>query len=256
MVPPCGCHLLPSRHEGRRWRRRQAAPGMGSEKRKLPKERSRHGDKGKKKKKDKERRRKKRRRRSSSSSDTDSSDSAGSGAGGPPPSPRHLLLAAALGDRPRCRELIQQGSDVAYADAEGTTALHEACRHGHLAAARLLLRRGADAGLADARGDTPAHLAARHGHLELLAALLAADNPPEIEAVNGRGESVAQLAAFAMDKQDVQSYRREEREQAEEWRDEGQHERSPSLEPDGWEWERRLREELSGGEEDEEAGGA
>lgn len=56
-------------------------------------------------------------------------------------------------------------------------ALHtpsQACRHGHLAAARLLLRRGADAGLADARGDTPAHLAARHGHLELLAALLAA----------------------------------------------------------------------------------
>lgn len=36
-----------------------------------------------------------------------------------------------------------------------------------------------------------------------------------------------------------QSYRREEREQAEEWRDEGQHERSPSLEPDGWEWEVR-----------------
>ncbi|KAL4441890.1 hypothetical protein ABPG77_003806 [Micractinium sp. CCAP 211/92] len=232
---------------------------MGGEKRKPHKERSRHGDKKRKKKTSKERRWKKR-RRSRSSRDTDTSDTAGgsdsSGAGPAPPSPRQLLLAAALGDRPRCRELIQQGADVAYADAEGTTALHEACRHGHRAAARLLLRRGADAGLADARGDTPAHLAARHGHLEVLAALLAAENPPEIEAVNGRGESVAQLAAFAMDKQDVQSYRREEREQSEEWQAQQQHERSPSLEPDDWEWERRLREELSGGEEEEEVGGA
>ncbi|KAL4433907.1 hypothetical protein ABPG75_000348 [Micractinium tetrahymenae] len=230
---------------------------MGSEKRKHRKERSRHKDKEGNKKKEKEKRRKKRRRRSRSSDNDSSRGAGGSGDGGTaPPSPRHLLLVAALGDRAQCRELIQQGADVAYADAEGTTALHEACRHGHLAAARLLLRRDADAGLGDARGDTPAHLAARHGHLEVLAALLAADSPPEIEAVNARGESIAQLAAFAMDKQDVQSYRREAREQVEERQGERQLERSPSLEPDGWDWERRLKEELSGGEEEEDAWGA
>lgn len=101
---------------------------MGGEKRKPHKERSRQGDKKRKKKASKERRRKKK-RRSRSSRDTDTSDTAGSsdssGAGPAPPSPRQLLLMAALGDRPRCRELIQQGADVACADAEGTTALHE-----------------------------------------------------------------------------------------------------------------------------------
>lgn len=62
----------------------------------------------------KHKRKKRRRSRSRSSS--------GSGRA---PSPRRLLLAAALGDKQQCRELIQQGADVAYADAEGTTALHE-----------------------------------------------------------------------------------------------------------------------------------
>lgn len=35
----------------------------------------------------------------------------------------------------------------------------------------------------------------------------------------------------------LQSYRREEREQSEEWQGQQQHERSLSLEPDDWEWE-------------------
>lgn len=60
---------------------------------------------------------KKRRRRRSRSSDSSTPPS--------PPSPHHLLMAAAVGDRQRCRQLVQQGADVAYADAEGTTALHE-----------------------------------------------------------------------------------------------------------------------------------
>lgn len=64
-----------------------------------------------------------------------------------------------------------------------------------------------------------------------------ADNPPEIEATNGRGQSVAQLAAKAMDKQDVQSYRREAAEQEWERQGEPQRERSPSLQPDGWDWQ-------------------
>lgn len=106
---------------------------MGGENRKLHKKRSQREDKERKKKKHKERRRKKQ-RHSRSSSDTVSSDTAGDSDGGNGraalPSPRHLLLAAALGDRPRCRELVQHGADVAYADAEGTTALHEVGRAG------------------------------------------------------------------------------------------------------------------------------
>lgn len=223
---------------------------MGSDKKRKHKK-ERHKDKDKKKKK---KRHKKERRRSSSGSGSESGGSGsggGNGSGASPPPPQHLLLAAALGDRPRCRQLIEQGADVAYADAEGATALHEACRHGHLAAARLLLRRGADAGVGDLRGDTPAHLAARHGHIELLAALLTADRPPEIEAVNVRGESVEQLAAAAMDRQDLQSFQQEAQEQAGAGQGEGHHGFSPSLDPDQA-WQRRLAEELSGGEQEEE----
>ena len=64
-----------------------------------------------------------------------------------------------------------------------------------------------------------------------------ADNPPEIEAVNARGQSVAHLAAHAMDMQDVQSYRREGEEQEWERQGERQRERSPSLQPDSWGWQ-------------------
>ena len=78
---------------------------MAGEKR-HKKEKRRHG---------KHKRKKRRRSRSSS----------GSGGSRRAPSPRRLLLAAALGDKQQCRGLIQQGADVAYADAEGTTALHE-----------------------------------------------------------------------------------------------------------------------------------
>lgn len=134
---------------------------------------ARDDDHKRRRRKEKKQKKRKRKRQDRSRSRSRSSDSDGS-AGHARPAPHELLLAAAVGDRPRCRELIQQGADVAYADAEGTTALHEACRHGHTSAAKLLLRRGADAGLGDVRGDTPAHLAARHGHLDLLAELLQA----------------------------------------------------------------------------------
>jgi NF-kappa-B inhibitor-like protein 1 len=185
---------------------------MGSEKKRKKQHRKEDSKHKKKRKKEKEKEKEKEKRRRRSPSSSGGSSDGGRGAA----SHRELLLAAALGDRPRCRELVDQGTDVAYADAQGTTALHEvrlplplpllclfergcslmpdskapsplccrcllllqACRHGHLAAARLLLRRGADAGLGDRRGDTPAHLAARHGHLDLLAALLQSGGHP------------------------------------------------------------------------------
>ena len=72
----------------------------------------------------KEKRRRKRRRRSRSRS-TDGSGSSGSSGRRRRPSPRRLLTAAALGDKQQCRELLKSGADVAFADAKGTTALHE-----------------------------------------------------------------------------------------------------------------------------------
>lgn len=72
----------------------------------------------------KEKHKKRKRRRRSRSRSTDGS-SGGSGRRRRAPSPRRLLLAAALGDKEQLRDLLKQGADVAYADAEGTTALHE-----------------------------------------------------------------------------------------------------------------------------------
>lgn len=48
---------------------------------------------------------------------------------------------------------------------------------------------------------------------------------------------MAHLAAHSMDKQDVQSYRREAEEQEWERQGERQRERSPSLQPDSWDWQ-------------------
>ncbi|PSC73049.1 NF-kappa-B inhibitor 1 isoform B [Micractinium conductrix] len=218
--------------------------GTGEKRKRHKKERHRDKERHKKQKK-------KRRRRSRSRS----SDSSGGGVNGaPPPSPRRLLLAAALGDKEESRQLLRQGADVAYADAQGTTALHEACRHGHLPLAKLLLRRGGDAGLGDCRGDTPAHLAARQGHLDLLSAMLQADHPPEIEAVNARGESIQQLARAAMDRQDVQSFQRGAQEEVDEWQQQGEWGRgyppSPQRGGGGWDWQ-RLADELRGGEQED-----
>ena len=89
---------------------------MGSEKKR--KKQHRKEDSKHKKKRRKEKEKETRRRRSSSPS------SGGGGSAGAA-SHQELLLAAALGDRPRCRELVEQGADVAYADAQGSTALHE-----------------------------------------------------------------------------------------------------------------------------------
>lgn len=83
-----------------------------------------------------------------------------------------------------------------------------------------------------------------------------ADNPPEIEAVNARGQSVAHLAAHAMDMQDVQSYRREGEEQEWERQGERQRERSPSLQPDSWGWQQRLQNELSMDQSEDDPWGA
>lgn len=114
--PHCrGSSELPNR-----FRSQYRAMGSG-EKRKHSKSKSRKEKQSKRKKRKKERRSRNRSRNPSSSH----SDGGGCAPPASPPSPQHLLLAAAVGDRARCRQLIEQGADVAYADGEGTTALHE-----------------------------------------------------------------------------------------------------------------------------------
>lgn len=54
----------------------------------------------------------------------------------------------------------------------GDTALHEACRWGHLEVARLLIDHNADLAATNQHGWTPMHFAAAYGQLEVVRLLL------------------------------------------------------------------------------------
>lgn len=149
----------------------------------------------KEKRRDGKHKRKKRRRSSSRSS-------GGSGGGRHrAPSPRRLLLAAALGDKQQCRELVQDGADVAYADAEGTTALHEVgvlCAGGRGWSVALGLSLLAQFNLCECRlmpavHPFPLHQACRHGHLSTAKLLLRRGADAGLGDV--RGDTPAHLAA-------------------------------------------------------------
>ena len=109
-----------------------------------------------------------------------------------------LREAAALGDLPRLRELLE-GADAATLDARGNdgwTALHLAAFFGRADAVAALLAAGADARAvsANATANTPLHaaLAGRAG-LEIVDALLA--RGADAGAVAGAGVTPLHLAA-------------------------------------------------------------
>ncbi|EFJ40308.1 hypothetical protein VOLCADRAFT_108227 [Volvox carteri f. nagariensis] len=96
-------------------------------------------------------------------------------------------------------------SDLRQGDREGRTLLHHACICGHAGAVSILLRHGAPTTVLDTFGDTPAHLAARSGHLEALAEVLqrllacekAPDAPP-LESTGSCGTSLRDLIGRAL----------------------------------------------------------
>lgn len=61
---------------------------------------------------------------------------------------------------------IFQGASVNQQSCEGTTALSEACKHGHRETVDLLLRLHADANKGSKSGLLPLHIAAQHGYEE------------------------------------------------------------------------------------------
>ena len=117
------------------------------------------------------------------------------------PAPQHLLIAAALGDKSRCRSLLRHGANLHYCDAEFTTPLHAASREGHLEIVELFLRRNAHADMQDLKGNTPAHLAAKNGHLEIVNALLKSKTIGSLKEPNDKGQTVEQLIDAVMREQ-------------------------------------------------------
>jgi ankyrin repeat protein len=85
-----------------------------------------------------------------------------------------LVEACGRGDRAAAEALLGAEPDLARArDSHGSTALHAAAAHGHLALVELLLRQGAEPNARDA-GDnaSPLHFAAGAGHVDIVRALL------------------------------------------------------------------------------------
>jgi ankyrin repeat protein len=80
--------------------------------------------------------------------------------------------AAMRGDNAEVRRLVQAGTDVNAAQADGATALHWAAYHGDVGLALLLLEAGADVAAANRNGSTPLWLAASRGDTALIETLL------------------------------------------------------------------------------------
>ncbi|KAK9862742.1 hypothetical protein WJX84_009982 [Apatococcus fuscideae] len=161
--------------------------------------------------------------------------------------PAKLQRYAALGEHQKLERLLHKHSPAVDArDFEGSTALHQAVRHGHPLVVDLLISAGADCRSEDFQGNTPAHIAASTGHLQLLSHLLKMSNAPDVAQQNAAGQTIEDLAEASMLKAELAD--RQETEEAgpsgSVWWDDADEDR------DGQEysWEQRLMDEaLEGG---------
>ena len=89
-----------------------------------------------------------------------------------------LTLSAKLGRTSMVTSLLQKGAEPNFYSscedgrASGRTALHEACKSGHLQVVDCLLTHGCDVNVSDRRGWTPIHVAISHGKTDVAFKLL------------------------------------------------------------------------------------
>ena len=110
-----------------------------------------------------------------------------------------FMIEASMDRTARMLEILDASADrAACLRAKcgwGHTALHIACKKGHIQTARALLDANALLEACDVEQYTPLHLAAEWGHLEITAALLAAGAAHGARIVPGRGQTPLHLAA-------------------------------------------------------------
>ncbi|HEX2544901.1 MAG TPA: ankyrin repeat domain-containing protein [Ramlibacter sp.] len=85
-----------------------------------------------------------------------------------------LVEAAARGDLPTVRRLLDAGASVAQRDERGRTAVLAATAGNHVEVVRYLISRGADVNAQDDQRDSAFLLAGARGHTEIVRATLAA----------------------------------------------------------------------------------
>lgn len=83
-----------------------------------------------------------------------------------------LEEAAASGNLPIVRLLLEYGEDPNHRDRDGWSAIHWAAEEGHLEIVRLLLNAGANPNAVSSYGTSPLHCAANGGHLSIVSLLL------------------------------------------------------------------------------------
>eukprot|EP00434_Breviolum_minutum_P010165 symbB.v1.2.008972.t1/scaffold508.1/size221222/21 len=83
--------------------------------------------------------------------------------------------------------LLNHGSPIDAATADGATALHLAVQQGHEETVQVLLSRGASAGCRALSGAAPLHYAVQQGHLQLVQLLLANNADPDQSMVDAAG---------------------------------------------------------------------
>jgi ankyrin repeat protein len=83
-----------------------------------------------------------------------------------------LEEAAASGNLPTVRLLLECGEGLNHRNCDGWSAIHWAAEEGHLEIVRLLLNAGADLNAVSSYGTSPLHCAANGGHVSIVSLLL------------------------------------------------------------------------------------
>ncbi len=114
-----------------------------------------------------------------------------------------LHFAAARGQAPEVRRLLDGRAAADARSAEGRTPLYEAAKRGRLESVRLLVERGASiAAQEKTAGFTPLHVAAEYKHVEVVHYLLS--RGADVNARNSRGQTPLYQAAWQAWHQDAQ----------------------------------------------------
>ena len=103
------------------------------------------------------------------------------------------LYAAERGHLSITKLLVENGTDTAFTDRKGQTALHKAAENGHLSITKLLVKKGADTAIADCTGQTALHKATERGHLSISKLLV--ENGADTAITDSKGQTALHKAA-------------------------------------------------------------
>lgn len=107
---------------------------------------------------------------------------------------RGIWSAAVNGETERIKKYINKNISPDVLDASGYTALHYACRHGHVNVCKLLLKSGANPNILTRSGKaSPLHRAAHMGHSDIVKILI--EYGAKLELQDSDGQTALHKAA-------------------------------------------------------------